>query len=73
MAGHRIDPVETERIYRELRKGLGHQLVTEDNVRALMARAEQDGQAMLVEELREWAAGRGAPARGPEPGAGGLH
>lgn len=76
MAGHRIDPVETERIYRELRKGLGHELVTEDNVRSLMARAEQDGHAILVEELREWAAGCGAPRDRPrpgDPGSDGLH
>lgn len=68
MPTHRIDPVETERIYRELRKGLGHELVNEDNVKALLHRAEQDGHGVLAEELREWAAGCGAPRTAPGPG-----
>lgn len=68
MAADRIDPVETERIYRALRKGLGHELVNEHNVKALLARAEQDGHGILAEELREWSAGCGAPKASPWPG-----
>jgi hypothetical protein len=70
------DPGETERIYRELRKGLGHELVTEQNVKALIARAQQDGHGILAEELREWASGCGGPPASPLPGSpaeGGLH
>ena len=34
---------EIEDIYRQLEKGLGHELVNDDNVHALIRRAEQDG------------------------------
>jgi len=67
MAEERIDPVETERIYRALRKGLGREEVTEHNVKALLARADQDGHGILAEELREWSAGCGAPKATPRP------
>lgn len=69
MTDRRIDPGETERIYRELRKGLGHEMVTEHNVKALIARAQQDGEELLAEELREWAAGCGGPGATPQPGS----
>src|SRR5436190_23320806 len=36
-------PEDIERLYRQLCRGLGHELVTDDNVQALIVRAEQDG------------------------------
>lgn len=47
---------ETEDIYQLLRKGLGHERVTDDNVAALIRRAESDGHTILATELREWQA-----------------
>ncbi|MET0348415.1 MAG: hypothetical protein ABW067_01390 [Rhizobacter sp.] len=47
---------EIEDIYRQLLKGVGHELVTEHNVFALIRRAEMDKHPVLVEELREWRA-----------------
>src|SRR5687768_4081295 len=44
---------EIEDIYRQLEKGLGHELVNDDNVHALIRRAEQDGHTVLAQELRE--------------------
>lgn len=43
-----------EEIYRQLVKGLGHEHVNDDNVFALIERAEQDGRSVLAQELREW-------------------
>jgi hypothetical protein len=43
-------------VYRQLVKGLGHELVNDGNVFALIKRAEQDGHTVLAEELREWQA-----------------
>lgn len=45
---------EIEDVYRKLTKGLGHELVNDDNVFALIRRAEQDGHTVLAQELREW-------------------
>ncbi len=47
---------DIEDVYRKLLKGLGHELVTEENVDALIRRAEGDGHSVLAEELREWRA-----------------
>lgn len=47
------DPTE---IYRKLKRGLGHELVNDDNVFALIALAHQDGQVQLERALREWQA-----------------
>lgn len=47
---------DVEDVYQLLLKGLGHELVTEDNVDALIRRAEGDGHPVLAEELREWQA-----------------
>jgi hypothetical protein len=47
---------EVEDVYRLLCKGLGHERVTDDNVWALIRRAEQDGHTILATELREWQA-----------------
>ncbi|MBN9463949.1 MAG: hypothetical protein J0H00_22340 [Burkholderiales bacterium] len=43
-----------DEIYRQLKKGLGHELVDDNNVFELIRRSEQDGQAVLAQELREW-------------------
>lgn len=48
------DPDEIDHVYRELRKGLGHELVTDANVKPLIERAEADGHQLLAQELREW-------------------
>lgn len=53
---------EVEDVYRLLRKGLGHEKVTDANVRALIRRAEQDGQTVLATELREWQSPCGGPS-----------
>jgi len=47
---------DIEDIYRKLVKGLGHELVTDDNVHALIRRAEMDNHTILATELREWQA-----------------
>ena len=47
---------EIEDIYRALTKGLGRERVNDDNVFDLIRRAEQDGRAVLAQELREWQA-----------------
>ena len=60
-----------EDVYRQLVKGLGHEHVNDDNVEALIARAEQDGHTVLAQEMREWRSrcGPGVPGTGaPTPG-----
>lgn len=65
------DPTDLEQTYRLLTRGLGRERVTDDNVDALIRRAERDGHGILATELREWASGCGrdapstiAPTRG---------
>lgn len=41
-------------IYRKLKRGLGHELVTDDNVFALIDLAQREGQIQLATQLREW-------------------
>lgn len=41
-------------IYRQLRKGLGHERVNDDNVFALIALAARYGHQQLETQLREW-------------------
>lgn len=43
-------------IYEQLRKGLGHDRVNDDNVDELIRMAEQRGDQQLRELLREWSA-----------------
>lgn len=43
-----------EEIYAELRKGLGHEHVNDDNVFQLIDMAARDGHGILEQELREW-------------------
>ncbi len=54
MDAKELDSVE--HVYQELLKGLGHELVNDGNVDALIKRAEQDRHPVLATELREWRA-----------------
>lgn len=53
-----------EDTYQQLVKGAGRERVNDDNVDALIRRAEQDDHRVLANELREWqaACGRDAPS-----------
>jgi hypothetical protein len=53
-----------EYTYQQLVKGAGRELVNDDNVDALIRRAEQDDRRVLATELREWqaACGRDVPS-----------
>jgi hypothetical protein len=57
-------------IYRQLKKGLGRELVNDDNVFELIDLAARDGERILEQELREWQAPCGTE---PDGGPGGLH
>ena len=48
------DPIDE--IYAQLKRGLAHERVTDDNVFALIERADRDGHTVLAQELREWQA-----------------
>ena len=50
------DPNDMQHIYRQLKVGLGHELVNDKNVFALIDIARQDGHKLLEKELREWQA-----------------
>jgi hypothetical protein len=52
-----------EYTYQQLVKGGGRERVNEDNVEALIRRAEQDEHRVLATELREWQAACGGGAR----------
>ena len=58
---------QTQHIYRQLKLGLGHELVNDENVFALIAIAQQDGNKMLETELREWQAPFSDSNDGPRP------
>ncbi|WOB10828.1 hypothetical protein [Piscinibacter gummiphilus] len=45
-----------DEIYARLTRGVGRELVNDDNVFALIERAERDRHAILATELREWQA-----------------
>ena len=47
-------PASLDDIYRKLKHGVGHELVDDDNVFDLIKLAEQDGNALIAQELREW-------------------
>lgn len=47
------DPVD---IFRKLKRGLGHELVNDDNVFELIALAKHEGHPLLEQTLREWQA-----------------
>lgn len=45
-----------DEIYARLTRGVGRELVNDDNVFALIERAERDRHTILATELREWQA-----------------
>ena len=58
---------DLQHIYRQLKLGLGHELVNDDNVFALIDIAHQDGHQILETELREWQAPCSDSNDGPRP------
>lgn len=50
------DASDLDSVYQALLSGVGHELVTEANVTALIDRAEADRHPVLAAELREWRA-----------------
>ena len=54
MSTNQVNSVE--QVYQQLLKGLGHELVTDGNVDALIKLAEADRHTVLATELREWQA-----------------
>lgn len=52
----RSTPPDNIEIYRQLKRGLGHEHVNDDNVFALINLAVQDGHQLLEKALREWQA-----------------
>jgi hypothetical protein len=53
---------DTDQVYQALRRGVGRELVNDDNVHALIRRAQAEGHPILAEELREWQAPCGGSA-----------
>lgn len=53
---------DLDSVYQSLLRGVGHELVTDANVEALINRADADKHPVLAAELREWrsATGEGA-------------
>ena len=47
---------DLDSVYQALVHGVGHELVTDANVGALIARADADRHTVLAAELREWRA-----------------
>lgn len=58
---------ELQHIYRQLKLGLGHELVNDENVFALIAIARQDGHQVIETALREWQAPCSDSNDGPRP------
>jgi len=50
------DASDLDSVYQALLQGVGHELVTEANVDALISRAEAGNHPVLAAELREWRA-----------------
>jgi len=61
------DATDPQHIYRQLKLGLGHELVTDSNVFELIALAQRDGNQVLATELREWQAPCSDSDDGPRP------
>lgn len=61
------DPTDLHHIYRQLKLGLGHELVNDDNVFALIEMAQRDGQPLIATALREWQAPCSDSDDGPRP------
>jgi hypothetical protein len=58
---------ELQHIYRQLKRGLGHELVNDDNVFALIDLAHRDGNPLIETALREWQAPCSDSDDGPRP------
>ena len=58
---------DPQHIYRQLKLGVGHELVTDANVFELIALAQNDGNQLLATELREWQAPCSDSNDGPRP------
>lgn len=56
------DASDLDSVYQSLLQGVGHELVSDANVDALISRADADNHPVLAAELREWrsATGEGA-------------
>ncbi len=50
------EPDSIEQIYQKLLRGLGHELVNDGNVEALIKLADEGRHPVLATELREWQA-----------------
>jgi hypothetical protein len=61
------DSTDPQHIYRQLKLGVAHELVNDQNVFALIALAERDGNTLLATELREWQAPCSDSRDGPRP------
>ena len=59
-----IDSTDPQHIYRQLKLGLGHELVNDQNVVELIDMARRDGHKLLEKELVEWK----EPARSTDEG-----
>ena len=59
------DSTDPQHIYRQLKLGVAHELVNDQNVFELIALAERDGNRLLATELREWQAPCGTHGREP--------
>ena len=63
------DP-EAEAIFRQLKLGLGHELVTDANVDAVLEVARRHGHVLIEQELHEWRSPCGDPTvDGPKTSA----
>ena len=62
-------PRDPDSILQLLKRGLGHELVNDDNVGRLIELAVQYGHRLVEQELREWHTGCGDGAAG-SPGTG---
>ncbi len=51
-----------DEIYEQLTRGVGREFVTDENVPALIEKAQRDRHTVLAEELREWVAPCGGDA-----------
>ena len=58
---------DPQHIYRQLKLGLGHELVNDGNVFALIEIAKLDGHQLIETELREWQAPCSDSNDGPRP------
>lgn len=60
-----LDPADLPGIYRALRRGVGHEMVNDRNVDALIALARQHDDAKIEALLNEWRLPCGNDSKGP--------